>query len=424
MNYEFGKTLPLEESRGVEFKEVRGSNPVSAIVNAADEYAVAFLNAEGGRILWGVRDSDGMVLGIPLDQQQRDRLRKSVADKLHSIQPPIDPTLFRFDLHGVTFTQAPDSLYVAELTVPAAHSAIPYYTGGNEMFVRIDGVKKKLTGPQLTAWIQRRSGRATPAAHESSIPSVAVLLNRVRQVFSEQGLTPGHLARFFALMNAPFDFRLDHYRTDEAFLTWLDDAKFDWIAQVFGIRREWLDGEDVQVYQRWQFDKNPRLFWEVASSERAIDRRVMPEAYFIRWGTGSEWLKKGQSAVFVLLAIPLCCLSSELTVYRYISDFNPYPWDYPRSNIQLRAWARLLYGPGGYIIHGREMAYKTGEMLEGNTLFLRNFVNDGSLIRRLDWHPDDFALSEKESAVAKEADTLPEVLEFLASHGLPTEVRK
>src|SRR5882762_5425110 len=94
--YAFGEKLPLEESRGVEFKEDRGNNPVSAIVNTADEYAVAFLNADGGRILWGVRDSDRLVVGIPLDERQRDRLRKSVADKLHSIQPPIDPTQFEF----------------------------------------------------------------------------------------------------------------------------------------------------------------------------------------------------------------------------------------------------------------------------------------------------------------------------------------
>src|ERR1700728_1627503 len=120
MTYEFGKTLLLEESRGIEFKEVRGNNPVNSIVNTADEYAVAFLNAEGGRILWGVRDSDGIVVGIPLDRQQRDRLRKSITDKLHSIQPPIDPTQFELNLHPVRFTETPGSLYVAELIVPAA----------------------------------------------------------------------------------------------------------------------------------------------------------------------------------------------------------------------------------------------------------------------------------------------------------------
>jgi hypothetical protein len=383
MTYAFGEKLTLEESRGVELKEVRGNNPVSAIVNTADEYAVAFLNADGGRILWGIRDSDKMVVGIPLDQQQRDRLRKSVADKLLAIQPQIDPTLFEFNLHRVSLTETPDSLYVAELVVPAGHSAVAFYTGGHEMFVRLDGVKKKLTGPQLTAWIQRRSGRPSAVARESSIPAVAALLDRVRHVFSEQGLTPGHLARFLLLMNAPFDFRLDHYRTDAALSAWLDDAKLDWIARVFGIRREWLDGEDEQVYERWFFDKNPRQFWEVARPEGVTGDSVMPEAFFLRWGTGGEWAK-GHSAVFVVLAIPLCQISAELTIYRYVSDFTPYPWDYPRSHIQLRAWTRLLYGPGGYIIHGREMTHKTGETLESNAQFLQNLsmteVLSGDLI--------------------------------------------
>ena len=76
-----------------------------------------------------------MVVGIPLDQQQRDRLRESVADKLHAIQPQIDPTLFEFNLHCVSLTEMPDSLYVAELVVPAGQSAVPYYTGGHEMSI-------------------------------------------------------------------------------------------------------------------------------------------------------------------------------------------------------------------------------------------------------------------------------------------------
>jgi hypothetical protein len=55
---------------------------------------------------------------------------------------------------------------------------------------------------------------------------------------------------------------------------------------------------------------------------------------------------------------------------------------------------------------------------------LRKLINDGSLIRRLDWHPDDFALSIEESAVAKEVGTLPQVLAFLSRHGLPTDVSR
>ena len=42
--------VPFEETRLYEFKEVKGRNPAGSITNTADEYAVAFLNSEGGRI--------------------------------------------------------------------------------------------------------------------------------------------------------------------------------------------------------------------------------------------------------------------------------------------------------------------------------------------------------------------------------------
>lgn len=155
--YTFGESVKVDESRYTEFKEIKGGNPVSVIVNAADEYAVAFLNSKGGRVLWGIRDDDGKIVGVRLRQQERDRLRRDVTSKLNSIQPQIDPTLFGFELHAISEPDTDGSgLYVAELVVPAGETTDPYYTGGNEMFVRLDGVKKRLTGPQLTAWIRQR----------------------------------------------------------------------------------------------------------------------------------------------------------------------------------------------------------------------------------------------------------------------------
>lgn len=56
--------------------------------------------------------------------------------------------------------EAPDlggnDLFVVELIVPIVDSSEPYFTAGNEAFVRVDGAKRKLTGPQLVDWIRRR----------------------------------------------------------------------------------------------------------------------------------------------------------------------------------------------------------------------------------------------------------------------------
>ena len=55
----------------------------------SDEYAVAFLNSEGGRIFWGIRNDDRITVGVTLDDQQRDEVRRKVSEKLWGIRPPI-----------------------------------------------------------------------------------------------------------------------------------------------------------------------------------------------------------------------------------------------------------------------------------------------------------------------------------------------
>lgn len=160
-NITFKKGLPilLEENCYYEFKEVKGKNPKDAIKNTADEYAVAFLNSEGGSIYWGVRNTDRIVTGVSLEYEERDEVRRVVNEKLDQIQPAIAPTLFKIPFHPVLDTNSSEpinNLYVVELAVPKANTKDLYFTGGNEAFVKTDGGKKKLTGPQLTAEVVKR----------------------------------------------------------------------------------------------------------------------------------------------------------------------------------------------------------------------------------------------------------------------------
>jgi hypothetical protein len=150
-----GKSLDIEETREYEFKEVNSNRPSETIANTADEYAVAFLNSEGGRIFWGVRDSDRVVVGVKIDSQDRNRLRQIVTNKLAAIRPAIDPTAYRLEIHAIE-GQTKNDLVVVELVIPTVRVSQPYFTGGNEAFVRVEGVKRKLAGPELTEWIVRR----------------------------------------------------------------------------------------------------------------------------------------------------------------------------------------------------------------------------------------------------------------------------
>ena len=152
-----GESIELEETRHYEFKEIRSENAPRAIKNTADEYVVAFLNSEGGRIFWGVRDTDRVVTGVSLDSKERDRLRREVTSKLREIQPSVDPTQYRVLLHPVheQGVQVED-LYVVEVVVPRTHSSMPYSTGGGHVFVRLDGVNRRLSIPEVFEWSKSR----------------------------------------------------------------------------------------------------------------------------------------------------------------------------------------------------------------------------------------------------------------------------
>lgn len=131
LSFILGQHMKLEEIRYVEFKEIMGGNPGSSVRSNADEYAVAFLNCEGSRIFWGIRDADRLVVGVSLSYAHKDEIRREVAAKLSHIQPPMPPADFRLNIHPVRDgegREVPD-LYVVELVAPRGNPAKLRATG-------------------------------------------------------------------------------------------------------------------------------------------------------------------------------------------------------------------------------------------------------------------------------------------------------
>jgi hypothetical protein len=245
-------------------------------------------------------------------------------------------------------------------------------------------------------------------------------------VFSAHGLEPSLIPRFFRERRAPFSITLTDLQSDSKLLAWLSGEKLAWIADEFLISQEWLDGVEERIHQYQFYDRNPRKFYSTVKNhlDRSAQNAGGPIAFFIRWGLGRDWSKRHQSRVFVVIAIPIAQFGSERTIYQYISDHQPYPWEPGRTKVQLRAWARLLHHTlGPFFIFGRETSTQNGGRLYSNSVFLHEFVWNHDIVMptRDDWTPEDYAYGTNESAVSKEADTLPEVLAFLHKHGLSTE---
>lgn len=152
-----GQPVPFEETRFYEFKEITGGNASRSIAYTSDIYAVAFLNREGGRIFWGVRDNDRITVGVKLDEEQRDEVRRIVSEKLGAIRPPISVEGWQLEFHQVYDLQSEivEDLWVVELLVSPPQRKDIYYTGSGELHVKTEGGKKKLLGIEVTEFIRR-----------------------------------------------------------------------------------------------------------------------------------------------------------------------------------------------------------------------------------------------------------------------------
>lgn len=152
-----GQPVPFEETRFYEFKEIKGGNPVSSIINTCDKYAVAFLNRNGGRIFWGIKDSDRITIGTTLNETQRDEIRVNLSEKLGAIEPPISVEHWQLEFHEVYELrgQIIQDIWVVELVVPPPQESHVFYTGSGQLFVRTDGGRKKLRGPEVTEFVRR-----------------------------------------------------------------------------------------------------------------------------------------------------------------------------------------------------------------------------------------------------------------------------
>jgi hypothetical protein len=151
--------LELDEDRYNEFKEVTG-HPIRRIKEVCDEYVVAFLNARGGRILWGITNVDRRAVGVSLTYTQKDELRRAVTDKINEIRPAISPAAYKINIHPLyeneEYQTVVEDKYIVEIIAPPVFSNDLYRTASGKVFMRTDAGIRKMSEEQIKDEIRRR----------------------------------------------------------------------------------------------------------------------------------------------------------------------------------------------------------------------------------------------------------------------------
>ena len=181
-------------------------------------------------------------------------------------------------------------------------------------------------------------------------------------------------------------------------------------AQMFGIRRQWLEGVGEQIYEGQYCYQAPERFFEhiarcnlhdfpfrILSSHKQLDRHS-PEDQRL-----------------VLVVVENITRIGEQEINRYHLFAGGWRWNYEPTRIQLKALARVVHRHFPTPIPIFKIERKSLDALEAGQLIPHSLVRGGLC-------PDpcleDYALCASESRVAKEVDELPQVLEYITAHKL------
>jgi hypothetical protein len=143
-NRQFIINQPVEEDEDLytEYKDVKSKN----IFNEAYEFANAFVREEGGSIYFGISDKNKTVVGITLNNTQRDEIKRNLDNKLLSHNPPLYPNKDYFlEFHNIIDHKGNEipELYVFELEIKRGFEK-EYKTAGGKIYQKTYSGRKRI----------------------------------------------------------------------------------------------------------------------------------------------------------------------------------------------------------------------------------------------------------------------------------------
>lgn len=240
--------------------------------------------------------------------------------------------------------------------------------------------------------------------------SLDVVAYRFCQIFQDHGVERSQIPRLIPQIN------LGDLKSDEALLAALTPEILDQAARLFGIRIEWLEGVDDEIYEYRSCYKEPELFLDLLTSIKGSSDSEMPR-FPLRVLVSSKQLdsKADREQLLVPVVLEKIADLGDEPIFRYNIFNDGFNWGYEPGRIQLKAMVRMVYKVLGSPVP--LMVIKPADLRSvlGCKKISRKFLN-GCLVTNPSL--EDFALTSQESGVATEVDEMPKVLKYIEDHKL------
>lgn len=233
-----------------------------------------------------------------------------------------------------------------------------------------------------------------------------ITARRFLQVFEDHGVQRTQIPRFLPEMTLA---QLD----PKSLLEVMSGELLARTAELFAVRREWLEGVDDRIYpHRFCCQKLSSFFEDLSSI--ALDSYSFPvRALYSRKPTEEQ-----EQPLALILAERVGEIGDE-AILRYRVYADAWDWSYFDSRIQLKAMARVVHQKLGKPVPLYEVSSKVLTEIRDGKRVPRTALR-GCLLTNPSL--EDFGLSEEESAVAKETDELPAVLNYIRTYQLDSAV--
>ena len=242
-------------------------------------------------------------------------------------------------------------------------------------------------------------------------PTVNLVPKRFLQVFREHGIEAAQIPRLFP------EIRLEDLQSEQHLFSILNHDLLQKVANYFGVRLEWLEGVDDTIYEHWMSYKCPeKLFEDLA----AIPKQNL--YYPIRILVNDKKLDRLSRAPqhLVLVVAEKIGELGEQTVERFRIYDSLWDWHHSPCRYQLKAIGRLIHNVLHMPIPIYEVDMETLESISNGERIPRQYIYTGFCPSPC---LEDFALTEKESGVAKETEELPRIFQFIQDYGLEEKAK-
>ncbi len=246
--------------------------------------------------------------------------------------------------------------------------------------------------------------------------SLDVVAQRFCKAFQNHGVEKSQIPRLIPQIT------LGDLTSNKALLDALTPEILDQTARLFGIRIEWLEGVDDDIYEYRHCYKEPELLLELLATLRNradFDITRFPLRVLVSSRNLDGKVSREQLLVPVVLE-KVADLGDE-PIYRYYIFNDGFNWGYDHGRIQLKAMVRMVYKILGSPVPLMVINPADLQRVHDQKKVPRE-VLDGCLLTNPSL--EDFSLTSQESGVAAEVDEMPWVLKYIEDHKLESHLAR